>query len=623
MGTANDIHPPLYYYILHFWMLAAGQTEFAVRSLSVITGVLLVALLFVLGRRLFGVRAACFAAVAGAGSPLAIYYSQETRMYEQVTLFGLLSTYLLWKALNPRSGNRYWVGYAVAALACVYSQYVGAFVLLFQGMFVLLFYRRRLMPFVVAGAVIVLGYLPWLNVAKESLAIWPSTSAFASGPGVFGDAAFRFVEGVSAGLSPVTVALTVIVVLIAASGLLARWNWSRRLLVGSGGALGSTDLTLSCAASGRGLGEGNSGPISAVALALLYVAVPIAAMFLLGYRKPLYNPKFALVALPGFLLLVGLGLSRLARWRWPALLVVLLAGGYALNNYYFDPTFARDDYRGVADFISTSQRPGDAIILNAPGQEQIFPYYYHGGLPIVDLPKDRPPNPDKTGAELTTLNGQYRRLWLVLYGTNGSDPDGYVEHWLAGRDYEIQNSWFGDVRLTAFAVPAVGQAPDQPYDATLGNFAHLTAYGFTPNPVKSGDVLQLGLRWKPSATASANDKVFTHVIDNEGNIWAQRDSDPVGGARPTTSWKPGEIIDDNYGLMILPGTPPGDYQIEMGMYGAADGRRLPVTAGAQGDRLLLAGLRVGAPPSRPHWRNCAFPSLKRLGSTASNYLAMD
>ncbi|MDE3077701.1 MAG: glycosyltransferase family 39 protein, partial [Chloroflexota bacterium] len=49
-GAAHDIHPPLYYYLLHFWMLAAGRSEFAVRSLSVAAGLLTVVLVFALGR---------------------------------------------------------------------------------------------------------------------------------------------------------------------------------------------------------------------------------------------------------------------------------------------------------------------------------------------------------------------------------------------------------------------------------------------------------------------------------------------------------------------------------------------------------------------------------------------
>ena len=579
-GTANDIHPPLYYYLLHFWMLAAGRTEFAVRGLSLLQGVLVVALVLALGRRLFDVRTGLLAAGAAAVSPLLVYYSQETRMYMQVTLFGLLATYLLARATaSPMPGRGQaawlWAAYAVAALACVYSQYVGAFVLLVHGLYVLSCRRRHLLWIAGAGVVIVLAYLPWLRLAGHALLIWPSTSAFAAGPRVFSDTAFRFTEGLSAAISPLTVALTLLTVALAASGL-----------------------------SLRGRGSMADG---AKVLLGLYVAVPIVAMFLLGYRKPLYNPKFALVAIPGFALLLGAGLARLRKLGAIGAAVLLTASGIALAGYYFNPAFARDNYRGVAAYISASQRPGDAILLNAPGQEQIFPYYYRGPLPVIPLPAERPLVPAQTSTELAQLNARYKRLWLVLYGTNGSDPTNYVENWLASKDYEIQNTWYGNVRLVAFSVPRAGPPPNRPTNATIGGFAHLAAYGFTPNPVTSGNVVQLGLRWQAAAATRSREKVFTHVVDAQGNIWAQRDSEPVGGARPTTTWRAGDTIADNYGLLVLPGTPPGQYAIELGMYGASSGQRLSITAGGSGDRLLLPGLRIVAPAQPPSVAELSIP----------------
>jgi len=44
----------------------------------------------------------------------------------------------------------------------------------------------------------------------------------------------------------------------------------------------------------------------------------------------------------------------------------------------------------------------------------------------------------------------------------------------------------------------------------------------------------------------------------------------LGGAHPTTEWQLGEIVCDNYGLLIAPDTPPGAYLLEVGMYYLAD-----------------------------------------------------
>src|SRR5512143_3128501 len=56
-GAAGDIHPPLYYYLLHFWRGVFGSSEFALRSLSAMLGVLLVGLTYLIGRKAFGAGA--------------------------------------------------------------------------------------------------------------------------------------------------------------------------------------------------------------------------------------------------------------------------------------------------------------------------------------------------------------------------------------------------------------------------------------------------------------------------------------------------------------------------------------------------------------------------------------
>src|SRR5512147_3319663 len=52
-GAAGDIHPPLYYYLLHVWRGLFGASEFALRSLSAVLGVVLVWLTYLIARRVF------------------------------------------------------------------------------------------------------------------------------------------------------------------------------------------------------------------------------------------------------------------------------------------------------------------------------------------------------------------------------------------------------------------------------------------------------------------------------------------------------------------------------------------------------------------------------------------
>ena len=84
--TAVDIHPPLYYALLKVWLFIAGSGPEPARFLSVVFGTALIPVAGILGHRLFEVRVGAAAVAVVSVMPLAVYYSQEVRMYGLVTL---------------------------------------------------------------------------------------------------------------------------------------------------------------------------------------------------------------------------------------------------------------------------------------------------------------------------------------------------------------------------------------------------------------------------------------------------------------------------------------------------------------------------------------------------------
>jgi mannosyltransferase len=104
--TAHDVHPPLYLWLLHFWLRLTGESEFAVRYLSLIGGVLTVALTYVVARRLIGRRSALLATLLIATARFHIWWSQEARMYVWAAFYALLSIYLF--ARLRHGGTRVW-----------------------------------------------------------------------------------------------------------------------------------------------------------------------------------------------------------------------------------------------------------------------------------------------------------------------------------------------------------------------------------------------------------------------------------------------------------------------------------------------------------------------------------
>ena len=134
-GVSADNHPPLHFFALHLWLKLAGQSEFSVRFLSLISGVLSVPLLFKLGRELFNRRVGLLAAFLLSISPFHVWFSQEARMYTLAALLGLASvyTFVLLLRKGARSARRHiWLGYVVISTLGLYTHFYVGFIILFE-----------------------------------------------------------------------------------------------------------------------------------------------------------------------------------------------------------------------------------------------------------------------------------------------------------------------------------------------------------------------------------------------------------------------------------------------------------------------------------------------------------
>jgi len=123
---------------------------------------------------------------------------------------------------------------------------------------------------------------------------------------------------------------------------------------------------------------------------------------------------------------------------------------------------------------------------------------------------------------------------------------------------------------------AVGTSIENPMQVNLGDQATFLGYDLDTTEVKPGGALHLTLYWQARGEIKRWYKVFTHLLDDQGRIWAQKDSVPVAGERPTTGWMEGEVIVDQYELVVDPEASGGDYVLEVGMYEEGAGRRLRV-----------------------------------------------
>lgn len=118
--------PPFYWVALHFFM-PFGGSEFAVRMLSAMFGVVNIVLVYKLGQALFGHREGIVAAFLMALSPLHLSHAQDARMYTAMVCFSTLSLYWLYRAMRENEPGQ-WLAYAGSSIVNLWNHAYAAFV---------------------------------------------------------------------------------------------------------------------------------------------------------------------------------------------------------------------------------------------------------------------------------------------------------------------------------------------------------------------------------------------------------------------------------------------------------------------------------------------------------------
>lgn len=596
-AAGRDIHPPGYYLVLKGWTAAAGTSAWALRMLSALEGVLTVAVVIRLGAALSGSRSGALAGLLGglfvALSPFAVYYSQETRMYAQLGLLSAASMGLaVWWAAAITAGHarrRMWalaLALAIVNAAGLYTQYSFAFTLAAQAAWLVLVlartpqWRRAAAGYVALNMVTLALFAPWLPTAWEQVTTWPRT-------------------GVELALD--TQLRTVLTWIT--------WGSTRE-------PAGWIALALAIGLAGLGVtwrGTNHPGDRRRW-LPAIWAAIVIGALFASGAYRPA-NLKFLLPAQIAVALMWGRGLVALSRIGRRAGLRLVLRGTAAaaaamiiagqvaaLGNLYGDPAYARPDYRAMADRITASYRPGDAVILNAPNQAEVFTYYYDGPAPIYGLPRGLGGDDAAARAAVRDVLARHDRVFVLFWGEEERDPRRAVRATLDAEAFPVAAQWYGDVEFAQYAV--LDAPPDRPDDLTgavFGPVIRLAGYALSDTRARRGDVLGVTLFWEANVTPDARYQVTVQLLAPDGSLVAQHDAEPGNYARPTTTWPPGETIRDTHGLVIPPGTDADALTVIVAVYALEPPHeRLPVHVNGEpsGDTFRLAVVPVEQRP--PH-----------------------
>lgn len=409
-GSVAEEHPLLYYILLSGWMRIFGQAPAVVRALSVLFGLVTVALVFFLGLKLFDIRSAAVMATLVAISPFQVHYSQEVRMYSALAAFILLAALSLWMGMMSRQ-RAWWVVFAVSAAIAQYTHSIAVFYLLLLALTPV--FARRWKDAVavgLAGLGAMALYLPWMarlpsQIGKIQDNYWMEVPS----PGRLVTALLCFVTNlpVPEGWLPAALFISLSLLVLAAWQTLRLWRKSRQ-----------TD----------GSGTANSNLRRGLWLAYL-AFTPLLALYLVSQVQPVFVERALLPAGVFFWMWVGWTLARTDLPRPVAILAAaVLLGGVAIGIYQHISYngFPYGPYNALGDSLAGRLESGDVIVHS--NKLSLLPLMYtHRDLPqryVVDPPGS---SSDTLGIPTQLVLGvqaessieaaanHAQRVWLVIF----------------------------------------------------------------------------------------------------------------------------------------------------------------------------------------------------------------
>ena len=578
--SAMTDHPPLHTLLLGAWMRVAGESDFVVRYLSVFCGVLVVALTYLLGKR-YDERTGLIAAGLMAIAPLAVYYSQETRGYMLLTALILSATLAALRLISGDRRKRIWFAYIASMTLALYTHYFAAFAWAAINVgwlvAVLIAPHPALSPpgrgqgegrfkflglWILAQVIILACFLPWL---PNALAQAGSNATYFPGrvtwDTVFGETWRAFSVGEWGDMS------------------LVGWLWLALIVFGV-----VASLVIHRDARKR----------STVIFSLALLIIPLVLMSGLAWLKPKFAPRYLLPSLPAFITLASVGVTILidgtkTRYcRWASIGVVLslalpLASIGSLIQLYTDPALARPDVRSVVQYIQSAEQPTDAILLVGGHQAPAFNHYYRGSATVIPLPPDllpaaQSPLDAHVLLQLKTIVQDHPRLWLVQWQSALSDPTNVVEDTLVATSKRINvGKNFHDMSVLWFDVNGarIDDAPQYPLNEAFAEPVRITGYNVDSRRISIDTPLRFGLYLEAEQPIAGNYQIFTHLVAPDGTLIAQADHIAGADSYPTSLWQPGNLLYNRFEIPVPAGTPPGEYQVLIGLYDQRGRLKLP------------------------------------------------
>lgn len=367
----GDFHPPLHYFLMKYWVGVFGSSEISLRVPSVIFGVGLVYVTYLIGRKVFNKKTALTASALLATSGLSIYYSQEARMYGMAAFLVALAFYLYLE--------KKWLWFSIVLVTIGMTDYLSLFIL---PVFLLADIKSR--------KKLLTSFVPMIGV----FALWLPTfiKQISGGIGVKGTPWWNIL-----GLPTLKN-----IVLIPIKFTLGRISFDNRVVY-------VLVAITTCGIFAFFLIK----TFKLKRIIWMWLTLPIFLGLLVGLWLPIFYYFRFLFCLPALYLLVAAGVHKMERLGWKLLPLLLLINISSTSFYLLDTKFQREDWRNAAATIGSGQ-----IVF--PGRSHTEALIYYGKANQI-LPLDN-------------VSGQ-DEIWLSRYVWEISDPTDATRHKIESLGY--------------------------------------------------------------------------------------------------------------------------------------------------------------------------------------------
>ena len=418
--SQGDNHPPLYYLALEGWSNLFGYSEVALRSLSILFGVLTVYFTFLIAKKITKGKNTfypLFSALLLASSPFHIYYSQEARMYIMAGLFASMAIYYFLLTLDTKVKQKYaWILFSLSITALIFTDYVPVFLLPLFWLFAFVKKQKKewWIKFAFSHSLLVIAGVFWLPVFLVQLerGAWlmqtlPAWSRLAGG------------------------ATPKQALLVWAKFILGRISFKDKIFHYSLIGISSLPFLYSLYEAFKERKK--------IFILWGWLLLPLILAFIGSFIFPAFIYFRFLYVVPAFYLLVAWGVDQITDKKTRILIGSLLLAvnmvGWLL--YVNEPYQQREQWRQAVSFIeSRAQKETDVVVFENPQPFAPYLWYEKGLVDAFGATDSISANEAETKQKTLSIIDSRQGVYYFEYLHDLADPGGLVVKTIQGAGFK-------------------------------------------------------------------------------------------------------------------------------------------------------------------------------------------